>query len=88
MDAPRILGSAPARSFDSVKAGLMRLRHAYQLDDESANAASMQTKLIAYNRILLIDALLDWIEPAVRDEAAIWDRVDRDLQGAKDAGWD
>jgi len=62
------LGNSPARTFDSVKAGLIRARRLYDKDDEERQASSFHSNQLDSARIQLIDSLLTWIQPAVDEE--------------------
>jgi hypothetical protein len=83
--ADEVLGTAPARTFDSIRAGLIRLRRNYDADDETSQMRGFNVNQLDAARIALIDSLLSWIQPAVDEEAAAWDAIDRDLQAAKES---
>lgn len=82
------LGSAPPRSLDSVAAGLVRLRRLWDMDEEERSSIGMgvfqHPDII---RVRLIDELLEWLKPAVEEERAEWDRLDRIDAMAKAARW-
>jgi hypothetical protein len=79
------LGSPP-HSWSTLKADLIRLRRSLDCDDEEAAARHITSLHPDRVRIALIDKLLAHIEPAVADEAALWDSIDRDLEIAKERG--
>jgi len=81
--ADEVLGSAP-QSWSTLHADLIRLRRFYDKDDEERQASSFHSNQLDSARIQLIDSLLAHIQPTVSDEKALWDRIDRDLQQAKD----
>jgi hypothetical protein len=78
-----VLGSPP-QSWSTLKSDLLRLRRSLDCDDEEAASRHVTALHPDRVRIALIDKLLAHIEPAVADEKALWDRIDRDLQQAKD----
>jgi DNA-binding ferritin-like protein (Dps family) len=79
-----VLGAAP-RSWSTLKADLVRARRHYDVDDEERQTRSFHSNQLDSARIQLLDSLLRHIEPAVADEKALWDRIDRDLDTAKEA---
>lgn len=83
------LGNSPARSFDSIRAGLVRARRLYDKDDEERQASSFHSNQLDSARIQLIDSLLAWIRPTVDEERQAreaWeDRTD--LEAKRPAGW-
>jgi hypothetical protein len=80
-----VLGSPP-HSWSTLKADLIRLRKSLDFDDEEAQSRGISALHPDRVRVRLLDQILAHIEPAVAAEAAAWDRIDADLQQAKDTG--